>query len=63
MGMTFCNETGFAIVEIKSKKWLNGLTFEDAHDLMKISGRMTYDRRRSMSNPCNREWADGVQWK
>ena len=63
MGMTFCNETGFTIVDIESRLWLNRLTFEDAHDLMKTTGRMTYDRRRSMTLISNREWADGVQWK
>ena len=63
MGMTFCNKNGFTIVDIESRLWLNGLTFEDAHDLMKDNGRMTYDRRRSMTLISNREWADGVQWK
>ena len=62
MRLSFCRDNGYMVASFKTKTWLDSLTYRDASDFMSTSGRMTYDRRRSMSNPCNRSWADGVQW-
>lgn len=63
MRLSFCEDNGYMVASYRAKPWLNQLTSKDASDFMSTSGRMTYDRRRSMTLISNREWADGVQWK
>ena len=62
MRLSFCADNGYMVANYHSKTWLDRLTYRDTSDFMSQSGRMTYDRRRSMTMASNRLWADGVQW-
>lgn len=65
MKLAYRPKSGYILLDTAKRKWLSGLTYNDACDLMALSredGRMSYDRRRSFKIAKNRAWADGVQW-
>lgn len=60
MKLAYRPDRGHILMDTKKKVCLDGLTADDAQDLM--FGTVNYDRRRSFSKASNRQWADGVKW-